>query len=148
VDSQDICSPLVLLAALISPNSASVCKLLQRPYKEQYASRQGGSEFAGEVCLSAFSHYKFLSFQLSDVLPSSQEISQASKAQYSPQKLLLCPALSRLFVAFGNAADSYVPGVPNYICNLIKYTSYNYASYAAESDGERRPARIFAVVIK
>jgi hypothetical protein len=69
-------------------------------------------DHAGEVCLAAFGHYIFLKVYLPKILktPIGGVVGPAPKCV--AQTMLLCPAISRLFITYGTCTDTSKPGAP------------------------------------
>lgn len=66
---------------------------------------------AGDICLAAFGHYTFLKFSLHDVLKTPINGVVGPTPKCVPQTMLLCPAISRLFVTYGTQAETSKAGV-------------------------------------
>lgn len=61
--------------------------------------------------MAAFGHYTFLKFSLHDVLKTPMDGVVGPTPKCVPQTMLLCPAISRLFITYGMQAETSKAGV-------------------------------------
>jgi hypothetical protein len=61
---------------------------------------------AGEIVLSAFGHYPLIGFPLAKALRAPLAGKAGSHAKATVQRLLLCPELSRMVIAYGSEAGA------------------------------------------